>query len=158
MRNKKVFATIVSLLTAVIMMLSVSAAVYAADEPQAYETQSETLEPTQAQVEDITEPEQPQETYEPETEPPTQPTESVEQTQPPQTTEDTSKKENSLPDIGDMVVPTSIPIPKAEVSDVSLVGGVISWLCVAVGIAVLAGVLVSQRAKQVSKPRDNRRR
>lgn len=90
MRNKKVFTTVLSLITAVAMMFCVSFAVLAADT-------------------------------------------SVEEVQP----------------------ATEFQIP--DVPEVSLVSGVVSWLCVAVGIAVLAGVLVSQRTKQVQKP-DNRRR
>ena len=91
MRNKKVFTTVLSLITAVVMMFCVSFAVLAAD----------------ASVEEEVQP------------------------------------------------ATEFQIP--DVPEVSLVSGVVSWLCVAVGIAVLAGVLVSQRTKQVQKP-DNRRR
>lgn len=65
--------------------------------------------------------------------------------------------EDDLPMVDDseIVEPTEFQIP--DVPEVSLINGVVSWLCVAVGIAVLAGVLVSQRTKQVQKP-DNRRR
>ncbi len=57
---------------------------------------------------------------------------------------------NELPKVDptDIIAPTSIEPPDIEVSDTSLLGGVIAWLCVAVGIAVIAGVLVSQRTRQ----------
>ena len=60
----------------------------------------------------------------------------------------------------DITEPTTEPIPEVEVSDTSLIGGVIAWLCVAVGIAVIAGVLVSQRTRQTggSQNRESRRR
>lgn len=49
-----------------------------------------------------------------------------------------------------VVIATSLPIPDIEVSDTSLIGGVIAWLCVALGIALIAGILASQRARQRS--------
>ncbi len=61
----------------------------------------------------------------------------------------------------DVTQPTTVEIPEVEVTDTSLIGGVIAWLCVAVGIAVIAGVLVSQRTRQSNSQaqnRDNRRR
>ena len=50
----------------------------------------------------------------------------------------------------EVVLATTVPIPDIEVSDTSLLGGVIMWLCVAVGIAVIAGVMVSKRTKRKS--------
>lgn len=72
----------------------------------------------------------------------------VENTQP--SSEDSY--EGKLPQVSseNVTEPTTMKIPDIEVSDTSLIGGVIAWLCVAVGIAVIAGVLVSQRTRQSS--------
>ena len=43
---------------------------------------------------------------------------------------------------------TEIPLPDVIVSDTSLLGGVIAWLCVAVGIALIVGVMVSKRTRR----------
>lgn len=40
---------------------------------------------------------------------------------------------------------TAEPLPDVEVSDASLFSGIVMWLCVAVGISVVAGVMVSKR-------------
>lgn len=40
---------------------------------------------------------------------------------------------------------TSVAIPVVAVSDASLFSGIVMWLCVALGIAVIVGVLVSRR-------------
>ena len=54
---------------------------------------------------------------------------------------------------------TTMELPEVEVSDTSLLGGVIAWLCVALGIAVIAGVLVSQRTRQLNPSnKDSKRR
>lgn len=158
MRNKKAVFAVFSLLIAIFMMLCTSFAVYAVDEPTGFEpeiqTQAPTDPPTDAPTDAPTEAVTDAPTQE-ETQAPTKA--QVEETQAPQQNSD---KKDTLPkvNIGDVVVPDTLDIPKAEISDTSLMAGVISWLCVAVGIAVLAGVLVSQRAKQVSNPRDSRRR
>lgn len=55
----------------------------------------------------------------------------------------------------DVTEPTTVEIPEVEVTDTSLIGGVIAWLCVAVGIAVIAGVLVSQRTRQTNSNSQN---
>ena len=48
----------------------------------------------------------------------------------------------------DIELATAMELPDVEVSDTTLLGGVLMWLCVAVGIAVIAGVLVSRRTKR----------
>ncbi len=112
MRNKKIFAIIVSLITAVVMMVCVSYTVLAVDTNGNVSHDVQLL---------------------------------------------SNSNEKTLPELDDeeIVQATEFEIP--DVPEVSLISGVVSWLCVAVGIAVLAGVLVSQRTKQVQKP-DNRRR
>lgn len=43
---------------------------------------------------------------------------------------------------------TSVAIPVVAVSDASLFSGIVMWLCVALGIAVIVGVLVSRRTRR----------
>lgn len=45
----------------------------------------------------------------------------------------------------DVVMATAEPLPDVAVSDASLFSGIVMWLCVAVGISVVAGVMVSKR-------------
>ncbi len=156
MRTKKLISALISLLTVMIMICAVTSTVFATDsleEPIV----TETFEQQTQQIETL-----------PETAPPTQEETVPQETQPepqetqPQTDAQTSapEMENELPQVDptDIVEPTKMAIPDVEVSDTSLLGGVIAWLCVAVGIAVVAGVLVSQRTRQVgSNPKDNRR-
>lgn len=46
---------------------------------------------------------------------------------------------------------TILKIPVAEITDTTLIGGIAAWLCVAVGIAVIVGVLVSKRTSNVRR-------
>ena len=52
-----------------------------------------------------------------------------------------------LPTVSAQDVPeaTAVVLPDVEVSDATLFSGIIMWLCVAVGIAVVVGVMVSKR-------------
>lgn len=43
---------------------------------------------------------------------------------------------------------TAVPMPTVAVSDASLFSGIVMWLCVALGIAVIVGVLVSKRTRR----------
>ena len=56
---------------------------------------------------------------------------------------------NELPEVSqqEVILATEIPLPDVEVSDTSLLGGVIAWLCVAVCIALIVGVMVSKRTR-----------
>lgn len=60
-----------------------------------------------------------------------------------------SKPENldDLPAVSspEVEVATAEPLPDVEVSDATLFSGIVMWLCVAVGISVVAGVMVSKR-------------
>ena len=158
MRNKKAVFAVFSLLIAMIMIMCTSVATTAAEEPTGFEPEIPTQAPTDPPTDPPTDAPTDAVTDAPTQEVTQAPTNAqVVETQAPQQSND---KKDTLPkvNIGDVVVPDTLDIPKAEISDTSLMAGVISWLCVAVGIAVLAGVLVSQRAKQVSNPRDSRRR
>jgi len=152
MRNKKALLAVVSFLFSVVMMFSVMGVAFATADPY---NPDEEVSSEPIYTEEVTEPPTDEPTEEA-TEPPTE-EESEEQT------EETSESEEyyedeTLPQVEDVTKPTEEEFPEYEISDISLLGGVISWLCVAVGIAVIAGVLVSQRTKQVSGHRDNRRR
>ena len=54
---------------------------------------------------------------------------------------------NDLPEVssGEVEIPKAVVIPDVAVSDASLFSGIVMWLCVALGIAVIVGVLVSKR-------------
>ena len=58
---------------------------------------------------------------------------------------------DELPEVTsqEVILATEIPLPDVAVSDTSLLGGVIAWLCVAVGIALIVGVMVSKRTRNV---------
>lgn len=152
MRSKKITATVISVLTVMVMSFMVSTTVFATDElgtltpPVVEETYFEFEGEPEVET-------QPME----ETEPPYE--EPVE-TQAPVATEEQKTEEEDLPVVEshEVVKPTSVKLPDVEVTDTSLMGGVIAWLCVAVGIAVIAGVLVSQRTRQVSSSTRNDRR
>ena len=49
---------------------------------------------------------------------------------------------------GEVVPATAVPVPQAAVSNASLFSGIVMWLCVAVGIAVVVGVMVSKRTRR----------
>lgn len=151
MRNKKVLLVIVSFLFSIVMMSSVVVVAFATADPNNPDEEV-TSEPIY--TEEVTEPISSEPTEEP-TEPLTE--EVTEEQTTEEYYEDVPEYE-TLPQVEDVTKPTEEEFPEYEVSDISLLGGVISWLCVAVGIAVIAGVLVSQRTKQVSGHRDNRRR
>jgi hypothetical protein len=51
---------------------------------------------------------------------------------------------------GEVVEPTAVVLPDVEVTDASLFSGTVMWLCVAVGIAVVVGVMVSKRTRRRS--------
>ena len=54
---------------------------------------------------------------------------------------------NDLPTVsaGEVIEATAEPLPDVAVSDATLFSGIVMWLCVAVGISVVAGVMVSKR-------------
>lgn len=54
---------------------------------------------------------------------------------------------DELPEVesNEVQLATALSIPIEDISESSLIGGVIAWLCVAVGVAVIVGVLVSKR-------------
>ena len=57
---------------------------------------------------------------------------------------------SDLPEVSSqqVVEATAVPMPEVAVSDASLFSGIVMWLCVALGIAVVVGVLVSKRTRR----------
>lgn len=116
----------------------------------AFATGDPTVEPQTAEPTQIV-------TEAPKTEPPkTEPP----QTEAPQTVEPTHhyeteyteadpKKKEELPSVkkSEVETATTVKLPDVEVSDTTLLYGVLAWLCVAVGIAAVVGVLVSKRTR-----------
>ena len=148
MRKKKLIPAFISLMTVILMMFTVTFTVYAAEEylpeevPETpeYEQVTEYIPEVEEETEYI-----PEETMAP-VEPEEEEQEVIEETQAEQ------KPVEELPQVEshEVIVPTTAKLPEIEVSDASLMGGVIAWLCVALGIAVIAGVLVSQRTRQIN--------
>ena len=95
-----------------------------ADPDDGGDTQTEA--PTEAQEEPADEPEDAQSTY----------------------TEPEYLDDLPAADDGEVVSATAIPVPVATVSEASLLSGIVMWLCVAVGVAVVVGVLVSKRTRR----------
>lgn len=66
--------------------------------------------------------------------------------------ENNDEAENSgdLPEADEdrVVEATTVPMPEVDVTDATLFSGIVMWLCVALGIAVLVGVLVSKRTRR----------
>lgn len=58
-----------------------------------------------------------------------------------------NKNLDNLPTVASEAVAaaTAEPLPDVEVSDATLFSGIIMWVCVAVGVSVVAGVMVSKR-------------
>lgn len=48
-------------------------------------------------------------------------------------------------DSAEVIEATAVVLPDVEISDASLFSGLVMWMCVAVGIAVVVGVMVSKR-------------
>ena len=152
MRNKKVFKTTISVLTAFMLIFTVAFTAMAADE--APDEGLGTLTPPAETIETevVIDPTASPATEEPEYDfDDTEETEYIEETEEP--TQPPTYYEvhgDELPTVPseEIVLPTHMEIPEEEVSDSSLLGGVIAWLCVAFGIAVIAGVLFSQRTRQ----------
>ncbi len=155
MRTKKLIATLISLLTVIVMTGVVSITAFATDENTSIfeEATAEVLTESPA-TEAVTTPV--------ETEPPYVEPETQEETQ--EETEAPTHYDvygDDLPEVEshEVATETTVVLPEVEVSDTSLLGGVIAWLCVALGIAVIAGVLVSQRTRQMNpSSKDNKRR
>ena len=57
---------------------------------------------------------------------------------------------DDLPEVSSeqVVEATAVAVPDVAVSDASLFSGIVMWLCVALGIAVIVGVLVSRRTRR----------
>lgn len=155
MRTKKLIATLVSILTVIVMTGIVTFSAFATDENGAV-TEETTVEIVTEAL--ATEPETTPVQTEPEyVESETQ-GQIEDQTEPP-THYDVYGDDLPQVESQEVATETTMELPEVEVSDTSLLGGVIAWLCVALGIAVIAGVLVSQRTRQLNPSnKDSKRR
>ena len=172
MRNTKFFTTAISILTAILMMFMVSFTVFATGELGTLVPPQDDAQPTQVVIDDVQQTDavgEPDYEFDDSEDTDTDSDDdddgivvidpTWEETQAP-TYYDVYSEELPQVESQDITEPPTEPIPEVEVSDTSLIGGVIAWLCVAVGIAVIAGVLVSQRTRQTggSQNRESRRR
>lgn len=174
MKQHRIIIHMISLLMALCAVCAVGAATVFAEpvqeQEQQQENQFETPQEGQQELpEQIQEqPEQPQEQPEQPQEQPEQPQEQPEQPQEPATQENEwydyiygynedavssySEPEhlNELPEVSSqqVVEATAVPMPTVPVSDASLFSGIVMWLCVALGIAVVVGMLVSKRTRR----------
>ncbi len=163
MRNKKATA-LISVLTAILMIFVLCTTAFATDEPGELApdvTVEETVVVDDGAVgtEAVDEPEY---EFEDEEDEDDYDVGYIEEPEPEPATEPPTYYEiygEELPQVESQEVtePTVVEIPEVEVTDISLLGGVIAWLCVAVGIAVIAGVLVSQRTKRNGSNTSGRR-
>lgn len=105
-------------------------------------TEPVTAEPTQIVTAEPTQP--------PQTEPATLAPQTQAKTEYYEETEEIDYPKEELPTVkkAEVETATTVKIPDVEVSDATLLYGVISWLCVALGIAAVVGVLVSKRTHQ----------
>ncbi len=161
MRKTKTYFTTISLLLTLIFSLSLfSFSVGAVDEGESAEPEAVTEAVTDAQIEDETIPPE-----EPMTEAPTE--EPYVETEPEtdEYIEDVTEEEEipteytepehleELPSVTpeEIMLATEMDLPDVIVSDTTTLGGVVAWLCVAVGIAVIVGVMMSKRVKNKTR-------
>ena len=163
MKRQRLFLYITSLLTAFCILFSAGAVTVFA-EPAQEQVQEEQVETPQEEPQN--QPEQPDTPQEQPEEPQAQPEQPQVQPEEPQENEwydyIYSYDEDAvssyvepehlgeLPEVSSqqVVEATAVPMPTVAVSDASLFSGIVMWLCVALGIAVVVGVLVSKRTRR----------
>lgn len=153
MYNRKTTFKIISLLLTLLIAFCVfSFSVFATGEAQEGEVPSpEPPVVTQAQEEPETEAPYIEEvTQAPQEEQTPEPEQREEEQQAPISVYTEPEHLDELPQVSsqEIILATEIPLPDVVVSDTSLLGGVIAWLCVAVGIALIVGVMVSKRTRR----------
>ena len=165
MKNKRALSIILSLILSLTVLAAagaVTAFAVGEDEQQSVtESHQETL-PADTPVADVTQQEQAPVDQQPADQPADQPAEQPETSAPGNGqlyeyiygySEDvTSAYEepqhlSDLPEVSpsEVVEATAVVIPEVAVSDATMFSGIVMWLCVALGIAVIVGVLVSKR-------------
>ncbi len=134
--NKILFSLFIML----VLMSSFVFTAFATESPIV--TEPATVEPTQIVTQEPT--------LAPQTEPATLAPQTQEPTEYYEETEEIDHPKEELPTVkkAEIETATTVKIPDVEVSDTTLLYGVISWLCVAPGIAAVVGVLVSKRTRQ----------
>lgn len=163
MRNKKLYSAIISLLTAIVITFILTFSTFAAQEPVVSDPYVETYVEEEPYIPQETQaPQVPEDEYDDYDdgddgydEGGYVEEEQQQQEEPQPTYYEQYSEELPQVESQEVVKPTTVVLPDVEVTDTSLLGGVIAWLCVAVGIAVIAGVLVSQRTRQSSGQRRN---
>jgi hypothetical protein len=151
MKHHRLYHHLISLLLALSMIAAVGCLCAAGEETQAPVSQIENVQTEPYQQETQAQPQQeaPQEQV-PQQEPNQwyDPIYSYEEDTPSPYVEPEHLAE--LPSVSSSQVQeaTSVAIPVVAVSDASLFSGIVMWLCVALGIAVIVGVLVSRRTRR----------
>lgn len=154
--NKILIVTVLCSLILSIAMVSAYAEPVSDQNPtEIVETQPQTEQPTEPETEPETTP-----VTEPVTEPKTEPataapqqTDAPTQEQPTQNAggnvEQSTKDDSILPtvDSSEIVIPTAVGT-LAENAVTNATAGIVSWLCVGIGIAVIIGVLLSTKTNE----------
>ena len=146
-KSKTAFRILSAMFTLVLALFLLTFSVYATGEGGDEPASDPEPVVTEAPVSETEAPEPVTEAPSPETEAPA-PEEETEEAAAVTYTEPEHLNELPTASFEEIMLATEIPLPDVEVSDTTLLGGVIAWLCVAVGIALIAGVLVSKRTRR----------
>lgn len=151
MKHHRLYHHLISLLLALSMIAAVGCLCAAGEETQAPVSQIENVQTEPYQQETQAQPQQeaPQEQV-PQQEPNQwyDPIYSYEEDTPSPYVEPEHLAELPAVSSSQVQEATSVAIPVVAVSDASLFSGIVMWLCVALGIAVIVGVLVSRRTRR----------
>lgn len=151
MKHHRLYHHLISLLLALSMIAAVGCLCAAGEETQAPVSQIENIQTEPYQQETQAQPQQeaPQEQV-PQQEPNQwyDPIYSYEEDTPSPYVEPEHLAELPAVSPSQVQEATSVAIPVVAVSDASLFSGIVMWLCVALGIAVIVGVLVSRRTRR----------
>ena len=156
MKHHRLYHHLISLLLALSMIAAVGCLCAAGEETQAPVSQIENVqtEPYQQEAQAQSQPEAPQEQAPQQEQPQQEPNQwydpiySYEEDATSPYVEPEHLAELPAVSSSQVQEATSVAIPVVAVSDASLFSGIVMWLCVALGIAVIVGVLVSRRTRR----------
>ena len=156
MKHHRLYHHLISLLLALSMIAAVGCLCAAGEETQAPVSQIENIQTEPYQQETQAQPQQevPQEQAPQQDQPRQEPNQwydpiySYEEDTPSPYVEPEHLAELPAVSPSQVQEATSVAIPVVAVSDASLFSGIVMWLCVALGIAVIVGVLVSRRTRR----------
>ena len=156
MKHHRLYHHLISLLLALSMIAAVGCLCAAGEETQAPVSQIENVQTEPYQQETQAQPQQeaPQEQAPQQDQPRQEPNQwydpiySYEEDTPSPYVEPEHLAELPAVSSSQVQEATSVAIPVVAVSDASLFSGIVMWLCVALGIAVIVGVLVSRRTRR----------